>query len=334
MSNKHRVTLQDVAREAGVSTMTVSRVVNNTGRISQATRQHVKEVITRLGYRPSRAARALVTNKTMMIGVIVQDITNPYFSEIVQGIEDVASETGYSVLLVNTNETPEREEAALSQLDDSMIDGLIVCSSRLPDKILLPLLERHHALVSVTRRLPKALASCVVPRHKHGHRVHMAALYLAEHGHQKIGYIHLSRSLVAMSVEEFIERLSAKNILIKPEWTLSCMPTWEGGYSAAKHLLTEQPELTAIIGGNDLVALGTMRAANELGRRIPDDLAVIGGDDILVASQVSPPLTTFRAPKYDIGAMAARLLFKRIEGDTTYQEYIYDEVLIERGTAP
>lgn len=334
MANKHRVTLEDVAREAGVSTMTVSRVVNNTGRISQATRQHVKDVIARLGYRPSRAARALVTNNTMLIGVIVQDITNPYFSEIVQGIEDVASESGYSVLLVNTNETLEREEAALNQLDDSMIDGLIVCSSRLTDEKLLPLLERQRAVVSITRRLPKTMASCVVPRHKHGHRVHMAALYLAQHGHERIGYIHLQRSRVAMSVEAFIERLAGENILIKPEWTLSCMPTWNGGLDAAKRLLTEQPELTAIVAGNDLVALGVMRAANELGRRIPDDLAVIGGDDILVASQVSPPLTTFRAPKYDIGAMGARLLFKRIEGDTTYREFIYDEVLIERGTAP
>lgn len=314
--------------------MTVSRVVNNTGRISSATRQHIRDVIARLGYRPSRAARALVTNQTKMIGVIVQDITNPYFSEIVRGIEDVVSESGYSVLLVNTHETLEREETALSQFDDSLIDGLIVCSSRLPEDTLLPLLERHRAVVSVTRRLPKELASCVRPRHKYGYRAHNAARYLIEHGHQRIGYLHLARSYVAMYTKDFIERLAADGIVLNPEWMQSVSPLWDSGYAAGKDLLTRHPELTAIIGGNDLVALGVMRAAREFGRCIPDDLALIGGDDILLADQVTPPLTTFRAPKYDIGTMAAELLLKRMHGDTTYREYTYEEVLIERGTAP
>ncbi|MBN1681477.1 MAG: LacI family DNA-binding transcriptional regulator [Anaerolineae bacterium] len=334
MERKQRVTLEDVAREAGVSTMTVSRVVNNTGRISQSTRQHVQSVIATLGYRPSRAARALVTNKTSMVGVIVPDITNPYFSKIVQGIEDVASERNHSVLLVNTNETPSREEAALNQLDDSTIDGLIACSSRLPTDILISLLERHSAVVVINRSMPNHIASCVLPSHQFGYRSYLAARYLAQHGHTKIGFIYLKRSVGVMSIEEFIARLASDGIPIKREWCTLSLPTWEAGYNIGKQHIAAFPELTAVIGGNDLVALGIMRAAVEAGRRIPEDLAIIGGDDILLASQVTPPITTYHVPTYDIGVMAARLLFKRMEGDTVYREYIYTETLIERGSAP
>lgn len=334
MDSKQRVTLEDVAREAGVSTMTVSRVVNNTGRISQATRKHVKEVIARLGYRPSRAARALVTNKTYMLGVVVPDITNPYFASIVQGIEDIATEADYSVLLVNTNETPAREEAALRHLDDSTIDGLIVCSSRLADEVLFPLLELHQAVVTLNRQTPGNIASCIKSRHKYGYRSYLAARYLAEHGHTHIGYLRMHRYIGAMTLNEFIDKLAKDGITFDPAWCVSSLPTWESGYASGKKLLADHPELTAIVAGNDLMALGVMRAAIEAGRRVPDDLAIIGGDDILLASQVTPPLTTFRLPTYEIGVMAARLLLKRVEGDMTYREYIFDEILIERGSAP
>ncbi len=332
-TKRKRVTLEDVARAAGVSAMTVSRVINHTGRISPATRQHVSEVIEQLGYRPSRAARTLVTAKTGMIGVVVPDITNPYFAEIVHGIEDVAWEAEYSVLLANTNENPAREAAVLSQLDDAAVDGLIPVSSRLPDETLLPLLKQHRAVVTINRQFPR-VASCVRPRHGYGFRAYQSALYLAHAGHERIGYINLQRSLINMQIETLIERMAEHNITIRREWCATCLPTWEAGYQTGHVLLAEHPELTAIIAGNDLVALGVMRAAIELGRRIPHDLALIGGDDILLASQVTPPLTTFRVPKYEIGASAARLLFARMDGDLSYQEYLYEEEFIPRGSAP
>ena len=330
---RKRVTLQDVAREAGVSAMTVSRVINHTGRISPATRQHVSEVIDALGYRPSRAARTLVTTKTWTIGVVVPDITNPYFAEIVHGIEDTAWEAGYSVLLANTNESPARETSLLSQIDESAVDGLIPVSSRLSDDDLRPLLEQHRAVVTINRQFP-ALASCVRPRHGYGFRAYEAALYLARAGHTRIGYISLIRSLINMQIEDLIARLAEKDIAMRREWCASCLPTWDAGYQTGRRLLAEQPDLTAIVAGNDLVALGVMRAAIEAGRCIPGDLALIGGDDILLASQVPPPLTTFSVPKYEIGVHAARLLLKRMEGDLTYREYLFDEKFIERGSAP
>ncbi|WP_119070389.1 LacI family DNA-binding transcriptional regulator [Aggregatilinea lenta] len=331
---RDRVTLHDVAREAGVSPMTVSRVINNTGRISDATREHVRAVIARLDYRPSRAARTLVTNQTLMIAVITPDITNPYFAEIVKGVEDLAWERGYSVLLANTNENQAREHAVLSQLEDSTVDGIIICSSRLPDDDLYALIEQHQAVVVVNRQVPKHLASVVKGRDALGVRALRAGRYLAETGHKRIGYLRLKRSQWAVEVEQFLDELGSFGLEANPDWCMQCLPTWEAGYAAAQTLLARHPELDAIVGGNDLVALGILRAAVEAGRHVPGDLAIVGGDDILLASLVTPPLTTFHVPKYEIGNRAADLLFKRMTGDLQYREHIYIETLIRRDSAP
>lgn len=336
VKRQQRITLEDVAQEAGVSPMTVSRVVNNTGRMSEETRQHVREVIARLNYRPSRAARTLVTNQTMMIGVMVPDITNPYFSEIVQGIEDVVWESGYSVLLANTNENAEREQAVLDHLDESTIDGLIVCSSRLPDEVLIPLIAKHPAIVIVNRSVPDHLkdrTSVVHNRHGYGDRAFKSVQFLAQRGRRRIGYIRLARGAAAVPLDRFKEIVAEQGLEVNPAWYVNCAPMWGPGYQVAQRLLADHPELDAIIGGNDLIALGTMQAAKEAGRRIPEDLAIVGGDDILMASQVTPGLTTFRIPKYEIGQMTASLLLRRMGGDTTYVEHRYDEELIIRGSA-
>jgi LacI family transcriptional regulator len=312
--------------------MTVSRVVNNTGRISEETRRHVREIIGKLDYRPSRAARALVTRQTLMIAVVVPDITNPYFAEIVQGAEDAAWQHGYSVLLANTNENPEREEAVLRQLEESTVDGVIVVSSRLPDAVLLSLIEKWRGAVLMNRRVSKPVASVVHSRIEIGYRSVLAGKHLIETGRKRIGYLRLKRSGLEAPIEEFIAALSDEGVEIHPDWCATCLPTWEAGYQAAKKLLAEHPELDAVVGGNDLVALGAMRAAIELGRRIPDDLAITGSDNILLSREVTPALTTFSVPKYELGAVAIRLLLQRLGGDTECREYLFDEELIVRGT--
>lgn len=331
---RQRITLADVAREAGVSAMTVSRVINNTGRISPTTRVRVQAVIDRLGYRPSRAARALVTNRTNMIGVVVPDITNAYFAEIVQGIEDEAWERAYSVLLANTNESTEREQAVLSHVEDSTVDGLIVCSSRLPDDVLVPLLTQWRAVVMVNRQVAPGIASVVRNRYGDSYRAVKAIEHLLAIGRRRIAYLALRHSTTRLSPATFEATLAAGGADWCAEWYQTSAPHWEAGYLIAQHLLTESPELDAIIGGNDLVAVGVLRAAREMGRRVPDDLAIVGGDDTLLASETSPPLTTFRLPKYEIGLTAARLLFTRVGGDTTYREHLYDEELVIRESAP
>lgn len=330
MSRPQRATLADVAREAGVSMMTVSRVIHGTGRISDDTREHVRQIIEKLGYRPNRAARTLVTKRTFMIGFITPDITNPYFTEILQGVEEFFWRHGYNVMLANSNENPEREKAVLDQLESTMVDGIIVCSSRLSDDELIPLIEKHSAIVTVNRNIPQHLGSVVTTLHPRGYRAVLAAKYLYETGRRKIGYVNLIRSLSSVNLDRFMDELRSLNIPVNPSWYTTCKPTWQAGYEAGAILLAQQPEIDAVIAGNDLVALGVMRAAVELGRKIPAELALIGGDDILMASQVTPPLTTFRSDKYNIGTTAANLLLRRVEGDLTYYEHHYEDVLIIR----
>ncbi len=331
---KQRITLADVAHEAGVSSMTVSRVINQTGRISQATRQHVQEVIARLNYRPSRAARALVTHNTLMIGVIVQDITNPFFSTIVQGIETVAWENRYSVLLANTNETLAREEAILNHLDESTVDGLIVCSSRLPDDLLVALIEKQRAVTLINRHAPDSVANVVFNEIGYQGRARMALQHLMGSGHRRIGYICLKYSAMQIKRDEYIAILQAGSVTPQPGWYRICEPTWAAGYALGRTLIAEHPELDAVIAGNDLIALGLMRAVHEAGLRVPEDIAIVGGDDTLLASQVTPALTTFHVPTYEIGMIAAQMLFGQLAGDTEYHEYLYPETLIVRESAP
>ena len=330
MSRKKRSTLEDVAHEAGVSMMTVSRVINNKGRISEQTRQRVFEVIKQLDYRPNRAARTLVTNKTYMVALVEPDITNPYFAEVYQGVEDVLRREDYSVLVANTNEAPAREREILEKLDDTVIDGLIICSARLPADELLPLVERFSCVVTITRHLPEHVGSLVRGDCAPGYRAVISFKYLHELGYERIGYLRLQHYDLYVDMCTFQQELKAQGIDLKDEWTRVCAPNWQAGYDAGYNLLQAQPELQAIIGGNDLVALGAMRAAIELGRKIPDDLALMGADDILLASQVTPPLTTLKTNGYAIGSMAAQLLLKRMAGDRTYRECVYSTELIVR----
>lgn len=327
-----RITLEDVANAAGVTPMTVSRVINNKGRVSEATRQRILQIAEELGYRPNRAARALVTNRTQLVAFVVPDITNPYFSAIFQGVDDVLGEAGYNVLVANTNETPYREQVVLGQLENGTVDGLISCSSRLADDVLFPLLQRYPAVVSITRAVPRDLGSAVLSEYKHGFRSVIALQYLHDLGRRHIGAIGLTHYERFVNMDEFWQAIRQRGLHLPPERYVTCPPTWQAGYEAGRKLLTAQPDLDAIAAGNDLIALGVMRAAAELGRRIPDDLAVIGADDILLASQVTPALTTYRIDSHAIGMMAAELLLPRMGGDTTYRERRYQTELIIRDT--
>jgi DNA-binding LacI/PurR family transcriptional regulator len=156
--------------------------------------------------------------------------------------------------------------------------------------------------------------------------------YLHDLGYSRIGYLRLQHYDIYVDLQTFQQELRKLEIDLRDEWTRACAPQWQAGYDAGYKLLQAQPELQALIGGNDLVALGALRAALDLGRKIPDDLAIVGADDILLASQVTPPLTTLKTNAHAVGSMAAQLLLKRIAGDMTYREYVYTTELIVRGS--
>ena len=330
----HRITIADVAREAGVSRQTVSRVLNGKGEIRASTRESVMRVIERLGYSPSGIARSLATNKTLTVGLVVPDITNPFFPEIARGVEDVARERGYEMFLCNSVEDPAREESVLRALEDKRVDGTIICSSRLPDERLFPRLRQQRAAVLVNRLASPELAGTVRVEDTEG--TLQAVNHLLDGGRRVIGFLcgppnsHSARE----RARGFKTALSGGGDGLDETLMRPCSPNPEGGYEAARDLLSERPDVDGLVCYNDLVAVGALRACAELGSGVPDDVAVVGCDDIMVASLLSPALTTLRVPKYEIGASAARMLIDRIGGRPGESEVVLHPELVVRESAP
>ena len=330
----HRITIADVAREAGVSRQTVSRVLNGKGEIRASTRESVMRVIERLGYSPSGIARSLATNKTLTVGLVVPDITNPFFPEIARGVEDVARERGYEMFLCNSVEDPDREDDVLRALEDKRVDGTIICSSRLPDERLFPRLRQQRAAVLVNRLAPPDLAGTVRVDDAEG--ALRAVNHLLDSGRSVIGFLsgpptsHSGRE----RAQGFKTALSAAGDGLDGTLVRPCSPNPEGGYEGAFELLSERTDLDGLVCYNDLVAVGALRACAESGLRVPIDVAVVGCDDIMVASLLSPALTTLRVPKYEIGASAARMLLDRIGGKRGENEVLLQPELVVRESAP
>lgn len=329
------ITLNDVAREAEVSTMTVSRVVNNKGEISDKTRQRVQDVIDRLGYRPSHIARGLATNRTGTLGLVVPDNANPFFSELARAAENVAYAAGYNVFLCNTGEDRERELHLLHSLEQKRVDGLLLCSPRLTDSRLKQALKRHAAVVLFNRRLTGAGFGLVLVDDRMGGQ--MATEHLFHTGHRAIGYLAGPPTSYSGKQRLAGYRLAfkAQGIATRQDWVKPCPPTIDGGRKAALDLLTVQPQLTSLVCYNDLVAVGALQACAHLGRGVPNDLAIVGFDDIPLAALVTPPLTTCAVPLDEIGRVGMEILLQLIRGE----EPIPDPVIIRpemvvRASAP
>ena len=332
----NRVTMADVAREAGVSAMTVSRVVNEKGEVGPATRQRVLEIVERLGYRPSAIARGLATQRTGSLGLVMPDVANPFFSDVARGAEHVAYAEGYNIFLCNTDEDPQRELSVLQSLEEKQVDGVVLCSSRLDDGELEAALAHHPAGVLVNRRLEMdGVVGSVLIDDEAGGR--MATQHLVQAGHRAVGF--LAGPPASHSGQQrakgYRAALTAAALPHNLDWTRHCSPVVQGGREIARRLLTAYPELTALFCYNDLVAVGALQACADLGRQVPDDIAIVGFDDIPLAALVIPPLTTCRVPRYELGAQAMQLLLDQIGGcPGECEEVVLQPELIVRASAP
>ena len=334
-----RVTIADVAREAGVSMMTVSRVVNDKEGVSQETRQAIEEVIRKLDYRPNILARSLATQRTGTLGLVVPDISNPFFSGVARGVEKTAFAKGYSILVCNTEEDPQREWDVLELLLEKRVDGLVLSSSRLKQQKLRSILTQYPAAVLINNQLEgrgnPVSVGCAMIDDKAGGR--MATNHLSTSGHKIIGF--LSGPTISQSSrwrnDGYRQALTEAGLSYRTELVLPCFPTVEGGQQAASRLLESHPEITALFCYNDLVAVGAIQACVELGRAIPDDLAIVGYDDILLAALVTPSLTTCRVAREELGGLATGLLLERLAGCTKEcEKSILQPELIIRASAP
>jgi LacI family transcriptional regulator len=327
--------MADVAREAGVSSMTVSRVINEKGEVSEATRERVLAVIEELGYRPSGIARGLATQRTGTLGLVVPDVANPFFADVARGVEHGAYAEGYNVFLCNTEEDPERELAVLKSLEEKRVDGLVLCSSRLEEAELRTVVSRHRKVVLVNRLLEgDSVGSVLIDDEKGGW---LATRLLIEAGHRAIGY--LSGPAVSHSGRQrakgYRAALEDADVNCDVSWVRHCPPMVAGGQEVAHELLITQPEISALFCYNDLVAVGALQACSELGRRVPDDVAVVGYDDIPLAALVTPALTTCRVPRYELGSQTVALLLDQINDcSDDCQEIVLAPELVVRASAP
>ena len=329
-----RITMADVAREAGVSLMTVSRALNDKDGISDVTRSRVHAVVERLGYRASGIARGLVTKRTGTLGLVVPDNSNPYFSEVGRGVEHAAYAQGYNVFLCNTEEDSRRESIVLESLTEKQVDGLILCSPRLLDVELSKALSYFPACVLINRVIENHDSSAIRSDDDNGAR--LAVHHLIQSGHRAIG-------MLAGPERSFSGRLRQKGYLAafteagiphEPSWVQLCIPMVEASQKAAVDLLNRHPNLTALFCFNDLAAVGALKACVQLGRRVPEDMAIIGFDDIPLASLVTPSLTTVHIPRYEIGRRAGELLLAKIEGKPTQNLTVLPVELVLRASAP
>jgi len=330
------VTMRDVARKAGVSIKTVSRVVNDQGEISEATRQRVLAVIKELGYRPSRLARALVTQQTHTIGLLLGDITNPFFPQVARGVLDAAQNKGYNVFLCNTDGNPQQERSLLESLADHGVDGIIVYPSYQSDDNLNYFVQYYRPLVIINHFFDHPAVSQIMVDNRRGAK--LAVDYLVGQGHTAIGMLTGVEDPSfdkVRRIQGFSEALAARDVPCVEEWIVpNGAPTFECGYEGALDLLTQHPQVTAIFAYNDLLALGALQACRELKRRIPQDCAIIGFDDILWAERAMPPLTTIRVDKYNLGQQATARLFEMLNSpETTFPPIYVDVKLIIRGSA-
>lgn len=327
------VTMRDVAEEAGVSIKTVSRVVNDQGEISNETRQRVLVAIEKLGYRPSKVARALVTRRTQTIGLLIGDIANPYFSEVARGVMDAAQAQGYDVFICNTDGVIEKR--ALFSLIDHNVDGAIIFPTYQNLAWLDKFTGPEHPMVIVNTILePHPGQGIVRSRIEKG--ADLATSYLIEKGHSVIGMIagEVAPLNYIKRVTGYRRALKRQGISFNEDMVIVGEPQFKHGFEAAKILLERFPKMTAIVCYNDLLAMGALQRCKEMGRRVPEDCAITGYDNISFAALVSPALTTIHVDKYKIGERAAKLLLDMLkEPQKKFPPIFVDTELIVRGSA-
>ncbi|MEB3102938.1 catabolite control protein A [Ferviditalea candida] len=331
------VTIYDVAREAGVSMATVSRVVNNNPNVKPQTRKKVFEAIERLGYRPNAVARGLASKKTTTVGVVIPDISNPIFSEVARGIEDIANMYHYNIILCNADKKKEKEIRVINTLLEKQVDGLLFMGGAITDE---------HIQAFKTATVPVVLCattdeSGTIPSVDIDHQAAAfdAVNLLIQYGHRSIGMISGTLQDPSNGNARYLgykQALDKAGIPFNENYVRIGNYKYESGIEVTKYFLELPNRPTAIFVANDEMAIGTVHAIQDAGLKVPDDISVISVDNIRMASMVRPQLTTVAQPMYDIGAVSMRLLTKLMNKESVDRSKVVlpHEVIIRESVAP
>jgi LacI family transcriptional regulator len=309
-----RPNIYSVAKEARVSVFTVSAVINNKAHVRAPLKKRVEAAIQKLGYRPNSLAQSLANEHTKTIGVIVPDISNPFFPMVVRGAEDTAQRLGYTVLLCNSDGLPEKEELYLDLLISKRVDGILLtkCPGEMNPRILHDLAELQIPTVLMMRTYPKLSEHAVITDDLQAS--FQAVSHLARIGHKRIALVGgpLSVSNGRERLQGFKKALKAFDLTYDPELVYEGDYRIDSGHSAGLAILPHRPD--AVFVANFLMTVGFLQAAQELGMKPPESFGLVALDDYPWLRLFSPPLTAVELPKYEVGRDAAELLLKRIQG--------------------
>lgn len=327
-------TMKDIARLAGVSTSTVSHVINKSRFVSDEIAERVNNAAQQLNYAPSALARSLKMNRTKTIGMLVTTSTNPFFGEVVKGVERSCYHQGYNLILCNTEGDNQRMKASINTLLQKRVDGLLLMCSTLEGE-RLDVFDRYPDIPVVVMDWGPILFASDKIQDNSLQGGYMAAKHLIECGHREIGCITgpLIRHQAQMRYEGYKRALAEAGIAINPDWIVESDFECEGGYQAFEKLYQRGKLPSALFVSNDMMAMGVIQAANQRGLRVPDDLSLIGYDDVHIAKFMTPALTTIHQPKYRLGKAAIDTLLYRLENpDTTAQVVQLEPTLVVRNS--
>ncbi|WP_226672543.1 LacI family DNA-binding transcriptional regulator [Rossellomorea aquimaris] len=330
-------TIKDIARVAGVSVTTVSRALNGYSDVNEDTRKKIAQVAKELNYSPNSIARSLVMKKSKTIGLLVSGFTKEsvkdnFIVEVLAGINEFVSGSDYDLVLFNTNSSKQREKTYTQLCRERRVDGVIIQGIRTDDPYLHEVVESDIPCVLIDIPLESTNVSHVTTDNVLG--AEKAVGHLIDQGHRTIGMIngHEFAFVSQQRLEGYYAALDHAQIKRHPSYIVNGAFTEESGREAANQLLKSHPEITAIFCASDLMAIGAIGAANELNIKVPEDLSIVGYDDILLASYISPKLTTIQQNKFQLGYEAARLLMELLTNQSETHRMVLDTNLMIRGS--
>lgn len=306
-------TIKDIAKHAGVSHTTVSRALNHSSLISAKTTKRIEEIASKMGYHPSAAARSLKTNRSQVLGVIVSHIADPYFSEVIQGIDDIAQENEYSLFIASAQNDPERENAIVQTMREHRVDGVILCSPSFSAEQRDQLNSYLIPIVALNNQAIERFRFAIYHDDIDGSV--QVCNHLIDMGHRRIAY--LGNAAAGRANQErtlgFKKAMDNAGLAVRPEYIHEVSGnSAEQGLEGAAYFLTLPERPTGIICYNDWIAVGVLKGLHQAGLQIPNDISVTGFDNIMFSNYTQPPLTTIDQPKRSLGAAAACMVLDQL----------------------
>jgi LacI family transcriptional regulator len=326
--------IKAVAKLANVSTATVSRTINGSPKVNPETAARVQKAIESLNFVLNTNARALGSGRSNLLGLIISDITNPFFPELVKAFEDIAVSQGKEVLIANTDYDPDRTMHCVTRMLQRKVDGVAIMTSEISEHVISFFLKRKIPVVFLDTGKPAPGISRINIDYPAG--VEMAMSHLTKLGHKRISFISgpLNLNSARTRYQAFMASSARDHLTARAEYVQEGNHRPDGGYQAMQRILALKERPTAVLTSNDLTAIGAMGAIFEIGLRIPEDISIIGFDDIQLSAFTAPPLTTVRLPHAEIARTAVRALLGTQEGAAKEpvegQQYLIQPVFVER----